>query len=120
MAEDTAEGLRALIRESFADAMRVGLKDAELFDEPGAERIEEWITYITRWVTEAVSPKLEQAQAERDKLLALVRDLTDPEPCWLDHHGGCQAHGYISLQPGERCPQAEAKDALAAAGIELE
>ena len=58
------------------------------------------------------------AKAERDKLAALVRDLTDDEPCWLDHHGGCQAHGYLSLKPGERCPQAEAKELLAAMDAE--
>lgn len=35
------------------------------------------------------------------------------DPCWLDHHGGCQEHGYISLKPGEVCPYAEAKVWLA-------
>lgn len=39
----------------------------------------------------------------------LVRDLIDPDDCWFDHQGGCQAHGYLSLQPGEMCPHAEAK-----------
>lgn len=41
---------------------------------------------------------------------ALIRDLTDRDPCWFDHHGGCQAHGYLSLEPGELCPQQAAKD----------
>lgn len=45
----------------------------------------------------------------------LVRDMVDPDDCWFDHHGGCQAHGYLSLKPGERCPQAEAKAWLAGA-----
>lgn len=44
--------------------------------------------------------------------LALLRDMVDDDPCWLDHHGGCQAHGYLSLQPGELCPHAEAKQLL--------
>lgn len=39
----------------------------------------------------------------------LIRDLTDPEPCSFDHHGGCQAHGYLSLEPGDTCPQHDAK-----------
>lgn len=39
----------------------------------------------------------------------LVADLTDPDDCQFDHHGGCQAHGYLSLEPGEMCPQLEAK-----------
>ncbi|MGI6878805.1 hypothetical protein [Microbacterium sp. gxy059] len=42
-------------------------------------------------------------------IVQLVRDLIDPDECWFDHNGGCQAHGYFSLQPGELCPNAEAK-----------
>jgi hypothetical protein len=52
-------------------------------------------------------------------LLNLIRDLTDRDECWLDHNGGCQAHGYISLEPGEECPHAEAKKILGREGIEL-
>ena len=33
---------------------------------------------------------------------------TNNEPCWFDHHGGCQAHGYLSLEPGEHCPEGAA------------
>ena len=48
-----------------------------------------------------------------DKVIAgaqtLIRDLTDPDDCWFDHNGGCQAHGYLSLGPGELCPHEEAK-----------
>lgn len=44
--------------------------------------------------------------------LALLRDLVDEDDCWFDHGGGCQAHGYISLKPGELCPNAEAKQLL--------
>lgn len=47
---------------------------------------------------------------------ALIRELTDPEDCSFDHHGGCQAHGYLSLKPGETCPQADAKAWSAGAG----
>lgn len=38
-------------------------------------------------------------------LLQLLEDLRDPDECSFDHHGGCQAHGYLSLEHGERCPQ---------------
>ncbi len=48
------------------------------------------------------------------QLMRLIRDLVDADPCWFDHHGGCQAHGYLSLEPGEKCPHAEAKEILAA------
>lgn len=43
----------------------------------------------------------------------LAESLVDSEPCDFDHHGGCQAHGYLSLDPGEMCPQAELKKVLA-------
>jgi hypothetical protein len=50
-------------------------------------------------------------QRERlDTADALIRDLTDSGDCSFDHHGGCQAHGYLSLEPGETCPQQDAKD----------
>jgi hypothetical protein len=43
----------------------------------------------------------------------LLEALTDSEECSFDHHGGCQTHGYLSLEPGEHCPQAEARELLA-------
>lgn len=52
------------------------------------------------------------------ELLTLLRDMIDPDPCWFDHHGGCQAHGYLSLRPGELCPHHEAKELLAEFGAQ--
>jgi len=53
------------------------------------------------------------------ELIAVPRDLLDSlidaDECWFDHHGGCQAHCYLSLEPGELCPMQEAKNLLAAA-----
>jgi hypothetical protein len=40
----------------------------------------------------------------------LIRDLTDPDDCWFDHHGYCQAHGWTDLD--RRCPHARAKELL--------
>jgi hypothetical protein len=54
---------------------------------------------------------------DRDKLLVsrtLLKSLVDDDPCWFDHHGGCQGHGYLSLEHGELCPQAELKALLGA------
>jgi hypothetical protein len=48
--------------------------------------------------------ELEAALAETRGLLA---DLTDPDPCWFDHHGYCQAHGWMATEPA--CPHARAK-----------
>lgn len=46
-----------------------------------------------------------------DQIAELLDDLTDPDPCWFDHHGYCQAHGWMATEP--RCPHARAKDVLA-------
>lgn len=43
---------------------------------------------------------------------ALALLLVSSEGCVLDHHGGCQAHGYLSLKPGEICPQTQLRDFL--------
>jgi len=50
-------------------------------------------------------------------VLDLVASLTDPDACRFDHHGGCQAHGYLSLEPGEVCPQQQAKNLIEAAKV---
>ncbi|WP_399553874.1 hypothetical protein OG473_39430 (plasmid) [Streptomyces anulatus] len=48
------------------------------------------------------------AVAERLALVeALVSDFIDPDPCWFDHHGYCQAHGWAATDPG--CPHGRAK-----------
>lgn len=38
-------------------------------------------------------------------------------PCRFDHHGGCQEHGFLSLEPGEKCPNQEAHELLVRHGI---
>jgi hypothetical protein len=69
-----------------------------------------------RAALEAAAPYL-WAQA-LDEIAQLIRNLTDPDPCSFDHHGGCQAHGYLSLQPEEKCPQQTAKEFIAATARE--
>jgi hypothetical protein len=44
----------------------------------------------------------------------LLHVLADPDSCYFDHRSGCQAHGYLSLEPGELCPQAEVRGLLTA------
>lgn len=46
--------------------------------------------------------------------MTLLRALEDGEPCWFDHHGGCQAHGFLTLKPGEKCPNGAARELLEA------
>ena len=43
----------------------------------------------------------------------LLESLLSDAPCWFDHHGGCQEHGYLSLTAGQECPMQEAKRLLA-------
>jgi hypothetical protein len=67
------------------------------------DRVQKQALQDARRALEAAAPHL-MAEAT-----SLIRDLTDPEECSFDHHGGCQAHGFLSLQPGETCPQHDAK-----------
>ena len=59
--------------------------------------------HVARAALEAAAPHM---LAEATKL---IRDLTDPDDCSFDHHGGCQAHGYLDLRSGDTCPQLDAK-----------
>jgi hypothetical protein len=40
------EDLRARLDARIRDVMLIGLQDAELFDEPGAERINQWVDWV--------------------------------------------------------------------------
>jgi len=45
-----------------------------------------------------------------EELLELIDQMHDPDPCWYDHHGYCQAHAWMSTEP--RCPHARAAELL--------
>lgn len=67
---------------------------------------------LTEWVERSSYPDADDAHAMVDELVylrVLLADFIDPDPCWFDHHGGCQAHGYLTLEPGEMCPHEEAR-----------
>ena len=51
--------------------------------------------------------------ADLSEAYAVIRNLVDPDDCWYDHHGGCQAHGFLSLEHNEVCPHTKAKQWLA-------
>lgn len=55
-------------------------------------------------------------RAKVQRLTELIADLASDEDCWFDHHGGCQEHGYLSLESGQKCPHQEAKEVLAENG----
>lgn len=79
-----------------------------------AERVTD--EQLDDWIEHASYPQPDEQRAMAHELIQLrqlVRAFTDPDDCWFDHHGGCQAHGYLSLEPGELCPHAEAKQLIA-------
>lgn len=41
---------------------------------------------------------------------ALIGELHDDSPCWYDHHGFCQGHGW--MEADIECPHARAKTLL--------
>ncbi|MDW6058051.1 hypothetical protein SAZ11_08110 [Streptomyces sp. FXJ1.4098] len=53
---------RARYEAAFGPNMRLGLQDAELHDEPGAQRINEWIDWITNVVMAVADAELEGAE----------------------------------------------------------
>ena len=51
----------------------------------------------------------------KKEIIELLKDLEDPEPCELDHHGNCQAHGWADMKefpPWRKCPQKRLKEIL--------
>jgi len=63
--------------------------------------------------TSARASLMRDAADTLEQALTLVRDFTDADPCWFDHNGGCQAHGYLTIARGQMCPHEEAKLLLA-------
>lgn len=47
-----AEGIRERYANAIRDVMLLGLQDAELHDEPGRERILEWVDWISKTLAE--------------------------------------------------------------------
>lgn len=44
------------------------------------------------------------------RMKAILEDLEENEPCFYDHHGYCQAHGWFETDPV--CPQKRLRDIL--------
>lgn len=59
------------IKKTIGPNMLLGLQDAELHDEPGAERIHEWVD----WIANAVAPLVaDEVRAEVDRIRAAVTE----------------------------------------------
>lgn len=53
-------------------------------------------------------------------VLELIREFVNSnDDCYFDHDGGCQAHGYLSLEREELCPHEDAKRLLRSKGYEI-
>lgn len=66
-----------------------------------------------RQVRDAAIALYGKASGDRAVAKELLADLTDPDPCWFDHHGYCQAHWWMETDP--ECPHERAKRVLNAA-----
>lgn len=63
-----------------------------------SERANGGTAVASRTGTGPAGEALTDVEAERDKLRDWLREVTEAEwsePCRLDHHGGCQSHGYL-------------------------
>ncbi|MBT8161017.1 MULTISPECIES: hypothetical protein [Arthrobacter] len=99
-----------MIPQEAAEAAEARIRSMLLRVESGGDALG-----IAVAAVEAAAPFLRaQALAE---VAPLIHSLTDRDYCSFDHHGGCQAHGYLDLQPGETCPQQEAKEFVKAHGV---
>jgi hypothetical protein len=56
---------------------------------------------------------------ELERALRLLWMLVDSDPCWFDHNGDCQAHGWFGLTREEPCPHEEAKRQLRSYGVDI-
>jgi hypothetical protein len=77
--------MRERIAGVIGPTMRIGLQDAQLFDGPGAERIEEWITWISGAVSDEIiavqiasikwADRARIAEATNERFRAVVADV---------------------------------------------
>ena len=77
--EEPATDRTALIADAIGPTMLLGLQDAELFDEPGRERIRDWI----KWISETVAA----LPADRTAVLQEAADAIDRETQALKDDG---------------------------------
>lgn len=63
---------------------------------------------------EPLLSRLAAVERERDEARGLLSKLVDPDQCWFDHNGDCQAHGWTIRTPGGLCGHEQAKRLLIA------
>lgn len=58
-----------------------------------------------------IAEQRDRARRDLAEAVALLAEHVDGEPCWFDHHGYCQAHGWLTNE--DRCPHARGREFLA-------
>lgn len=90
MTEPTTADRAAAIADAIGPTMLLGLQDAELFDEPGQERIRDWIKWIAKTVAAlpaAAEPAADRAAVLREAAAFVGND----EGCTCAAAGDCFA-----------------------------
>lgn len=90
-------------------------REGKAFLDGSASQIRRIADLATR--AEKAEAEVERLRAENEMMLREYGpELQRLRALVCDHHGGCQAHGYLSLKPGERCPMGEANEIAAGRG----
>lgn len=63
-----------------------------------------------RWLDEMGALRTGPTTQEYEHALVLAYQLSDATPCWYDHHGYCQEHGWLRDGP---CPNGQAEALIA-------
>lgn len=93
-----ADDLRARIDAAIRPNMLIGLQDAELHDEPGKERINEWADWISRRIAELFQPELDELGAKVTALEASYEVVAADAMA----HGLCSLTRHSLLQRAEK------------------
>lgn len=96
-----AERDEARAQQQEQESVNAGLRRAY---EHACEQRDKYQRRTAEWRQAAADVAVE-CNMYRD----LAKDLYDNDECWFDHHGGCQAHGWLEPGPGEECPDGRAQ-----------
>lgn len=97
--ENEVEALPVLMQEILAEFQKLRTETAK-FQHALNSAVQAGVAMEDGW---------REAERERDLYRDLAKRLYQTEPCNLDHHGGCQEHGWLEPGPGEECPDGRAQ-----------
>jgi hypothetical protein len=71
MTDQPSPGVVDRVKKAIGPNMLLGLQDAELYDEPGAQRIREWVD----WIADAITPIIDSEVRDRvERIRAAVTE----------------------------------------------